>query len=107
LLNLSGEILGLEEICHVLWLRIQVLGVVVVAIVSRANVVHLVGRTALHAARLGLLAGERDPEYVVGVGRETSATNVLLVTSRVDDNRVFWGACVVLVIIRVHLIHPV
>jgi hypothetical protein len=105
LLNLSVEVLGLEEISHVLWLGVQVLGVVVVAVVSGADVVHLVGRTALHAARLGLLAGEGDPENVVGVGRETGATNVLLVTGRVDDDGVLWGACVALVTVPLQLVH--
>jgi hypothetical protein len=62
-------------------------------VLSRANVVHLVGRSALHAARLGLLAGERDPEDAVGVGGEAGAADVLLVAGRVDDNGVLWGAC--------------
>lgn len=76
----------------------------VVAIVSGANVVHLVGGTALHAAGLGLLAGESDPENVVRVGRETGATNILLVTSRINDNGVLWGACTSSVIVSFHLI---
>jgi hypothetical protein len=103
LLNLSVEVLGLEEIGHVLWLGVQVLGVVVVAIVSGADVVHLVGGTTFHAARLGLLAGEGNPENVVGVGRETGATNVLLVAGRVDNDGVLWRACVALVTVTFHL----
>lgn len=35
--------------------------VVGVGVLSRADVVHLVGGTALHAAGLGLLAGELQP----------------------------------------------
>ena len=66
--------------------------VVSVRVVGRANVVHLVGRTTLHAARLGLFAGEGDPENVVGVGREAGAAHVLLVASRVDNNGVLWRA---------------
>lgn len=67
--------------------------VVSVRVVGRAHVVHLVGRTTLHAARLGLFAGESDPENVVGVGREAGAAHVLLVASRVDNDGVLWGAC--------------
>jgi len=67
---------------------------VAVRIICRANVVHLVGGSALHAARLGLLAGEGDPEHIVRVSREAGAAYVLLVTSRVDGDGVLWGACV-------------
>jgi hypothetical protein len=90
------EVLGLEEICHVLWLRVRVLVVMVVVrvrVVCRADVMHLVGGSALHAARLGLFASKSDPEHVVRIGGEASATDVLLVTSRVDNNGVLWGAC--------------
>ena len=93
------EILGLEEISHVLGLGVQIDGVVVivsvtVCIVRGSDVVHLVGRSALHAARLRLIAGEGDPEDAVGVGGETGAADVLLVASRVDGDGVLWGACV-------------
>jgi hypothetical protein len=98
--HLSGEVLGLEEISHVLGLGVQVDGVVVVAvrIVCGPDIVHLVGGSALHAARLGLLAGEGDPEDVVRVGGETGAAYVLLVAGRVDGDRVLWGACVPLAV---------
>jgi hypothetical protein len=98
-LGLLRKVLWLEEIGHVLWLGVQVHGVMAVVsvisvrILGRADVVHLVGGTALHAARLGLVAVESDPENVVGVGGEAGTTNVLLVASRVDDDGVFWGAC--------------
>ena len=74
------HVLGLEEVGHVLWPGVGVLcssisgtlnvvwgiqrTVVVVAVVvgvgvlGGANVVHLVGGSALHAAGLGLFAGE-------------------------------------------------
>jgi hypothetical protein len=90
------EILGLEEIGHVLWLGVGVLVVVVIVrvwIVCGADVMHLVGRSALHAARLGLFASKSDPENVVGVGGETSAADVLFVASRVDNNGILWSAC--------------
>lgn len=92
------EVLRLEEISHVLWLGMFVDWVVVVVmamgILSRADVVHLVGGSALHAAGLGLIAGEGDPENAVGVDGVSGATNVLLVSSGVDDDGVFWGSCV-------------
>jgi hypothetical protein len=95
------EVFRLEEISHVLGLGVLVDGVVVimamavvVRIVRGADVVHLVGGSALHAARLGLLAGEGDPENAVGVGGETGAADVLLVASRVDGDGILWGACV-------------
>ena len=65
---------------------------VTVSILCRAYIVHLVGGTALHAARLRLFASKSDPENVVGVSRETGAANVLLVTGRVDDNGVLRSA---------------
>jgi hypothetical protein len=66
--------------------------VVTVRVICRANVVHLVGGSALHATRLGLLASKGDPEDTVRVDRETGAADVLLVASGVDNNGVFWGA---------------
>lgn len=60
--------------------------VVRVIVIGWAHVVHVVHGTALHAARLGLVTGEGDPENAVRVGGETSATDVLLVTGRVDRN---------------------
>lgn len=109
------KVLGLDEVRHVLGPGVEVLGVVVVVavrvVLSRADVVHLVCRAALHAAGNGLLAGQlrhvsflhicfdcngcsySDPEHVVRVGRATSAANVLLVTSRVDNDGVLHGAC--------------
>jgi hypothetical protein len=71
---------------------------VVVSVLCGAYVVHLVGRAALHAARLRLVASKSDPENVVGIGRETGAANVLLVTSRVDGDGVLRSACVQLAI---------
>jgi hypothetical protein len=106
--SLLREVLGLEEISHVLWLGVEVLDVVVVAvaIVGRAHVVHLVGRTALHAARLRLITGQGDPENVVGVCRETSAADVLLISGRVDNNGVLWGACIPSISILCYLYRP-
>jgi len=59
------EVFRLDEVGHVLWLGwrgavviVAVSVVVRVRVVRRANVVHLVGGTALHAAGLGLVAGE-------------------------------------------------
>lgn len=95
--SLLGKVLGLKEIGHVLWLGVRVLVVVMVVrvrIVCGADVVHLVGGTALHAAGLGLFTGKSDPEDVVRVDGEAGATDVLLVTSGVDDDGVLWGACV-------------
>jgi hypothetical protein len=90
------KVLGLEEVGHVLGLGVQVDGVVVVvavavAIVLGTDVLHLVDGSALHAAGLGLLARESDPENVVRVGREAGATGVLLLTGRVDDDGVLHG----------------
>jgi hypothetical protein len=99
--NLSIEVLGLEEISHVLRLGVRVLGMVVVirvGIICGSNVVHLVGRSALHAAGLGLLASKGDPEHAVRVGRVAGAANVLLVAGRVDGDGVLWGACARLVL---------
>jgi hypothetical protein len=97
--SLLGKVLGLKEIRHVLRLRVQVDGVVVMTVwvIFRANVVHLVGGSALHAARLGLLTGKSDPENVVRIGGEAGATDVLLVASGVDNNGVLWGTCTYLV----------
>jgi hypothetical protein len=93
--NLLGEVLGLEKICHVLWLWVQVDWVVVMTVwvVFRTNVVHLVRGSALHAARLGLLTGKSNPEHVVRIGREAGAADVLLVAGRVDNNGILWRAC--------------
>lgn len=95
------EVFGLEEISHVLGLGVLVDGVVVVVtvtvvvrIVRGADVVHLVSGPALHAARLGLLAGKSDPKDAVGVDGETGAADVLLVASRVDGDGVLWSACI-------------
>jgi hypothetical protein len=74
----------------------RVVVVVSMRVIGWANVVHLVGGSTLHAARLGLLAGEGDPENAMGVDREAGAADVLLVTGRVDDNGVLWGACTLL-----------
>lgn len=90
------EVFGLKEISHVLWLGMGIL--VVVPVVMRmgvfcwAYVVHLVRGAALHASRLRLITGESDPKNAVGVGRVTSASNILLVTGRVDNNGVLWSA---------------
>jgi hypothetical protein len=70
--------------------------VVSVRVIGWANIVHLVGGSTLHAARLGLLASEGDPENAVGVDGKAGAADVLLVTGRVDDNGVLWGACTAL-----------
>jgi hypothetical protein len=67
--------------------------VVAVRVVSRADVVHLVRGSALHAAGLGLLAGKSDPKNAVRVDRETGAADVLLVAGRVDNDGVLWSAC--------------
>lgn len=40
----------------------------------------------------------RDPEHVVRVSGAASATNVLLVTSRVDNDGVLEGACISLAV---------
>lgn len=95
------EVFWLEEISHVLGLGVLVHGVVVIVavtvvvrIVRGADVVHLVGGSALHAARLRLLTAQSDPEDAVGVGRETGAADVLLVTGRVDGDGVLWRACI-------------
>lgn len=65
--RLCVEIFRLDKVGHVLGLRwrgavviVTVTVVVRVRVVRRANVVHLVGRTALHASGLGLFAGELD-----------------------------------------------
>lgn len=65
----------------------------VVSVCCMTNIVHLVDGAALHAAGLGLVASEGDPENVVRVGREASASDVLLVTGRVDGNRVLHSTC--------------
>lgn len=57
-----------------------------VVIIGGSNVVHVVNRTTLHAAALRLVAGEGDPQNVVRIGRVAGATDVLLVTGRVDSN---------------------
>ena len=86
--------------------------VVGVGVLGGADVVHLVGGTALHAAGLGLVAGELwrvshlqvqcdmrasygDPQDVVRVNGVAGATDVLLLTGRVDDDGVLRGACAV------------
>jgi hypothetical protein len=95
--NLNVHILGLQEVGHVLGLGVWVLGVVVVirvGVVCGANVVHLVDGAALHAARLGLLAGEGDPEDAVRVGGVAGATDVLLVAGSVDGDGFIHRACV-------------
>ena len=81
--SLYLHVLGLEEVGHVLGPRVLVLDVVVVmrVVVCRANVLHLVNGSALHAAGLRLFTGEGDPENVVRVGGVAGATDVLLVTS--------------------------
>jgi hypothetical protein len=65
-----------------------------VGIIRRADIVHLVRGSALHAASLGLLARKRDPKDVVRVDRVAGATDVLLVAGGVDDDGVFWRACI-------------
>jgi hypothetical protein len=95
--SLYLHVLGLEEVGHVLGPGVFVHGVVVVVIVRvvcRANVLHLVHGSALHAARLGLLTGKGDPEDIVRIGGEAGATNVLLVTGRVDGDGVLHRACI-------------
>jgi hypothetical protein len=67
--------------------------VIVMRVVCRANVVHLVGGSTLHATRLGLVTRECDPEDAVRVDGEAGAADVLLVAGRVDDDGVLWGAC--------------
>jgi hypothetical protein len=67
--------------------------VVCMRVVCRADVVHLVRRTALHAASLRLLAGQGDPEHAVRARRKASASAVLLVTGRVNNDRVLRGTC--------------
>ena len=66
--------------------------VVRVRVLRWSDIVHLVGRSALHAARHGLLAGEGDPEDVVRVGGAARAADVLFVTGGVDDDGVLGGA---------------
>jgi hypothetical protein len=68
--------------------------VIVVGVVRRANVMHLVSGTTLHAARLGLIARECDPEDTVRVDGEAGAADVLLIAGRIDDDGVLWGACI-------------
>lgn len=67
--------------------------IVGVWVVGRADIVHLVRRAALHAARHGLLAAQSDPDDVVRVSRAASAANVLLLASGVDDDGVLEGSC--------------
>ena len=97
--RLQLGVFGLDKVCHVLgpWVWVLVVPVVVVvpvAVLCRSNVVHLVRGSALHAARLGLLARERDPDDIVRISRASSAPHILLVARRVDHNRVLHGACV-------------
>lgn len=73
--------------------ELTVVGVVIrVVVVCGADVVHVVDGAALHAAGLGLIAGESDPEDVVRIRGKTSATDVLLVTGRVDVDGVLHRA---------------
>jgi hypothetical protein len=65
-----------------------------VGIIRRADIVHLVRGSALHATSLGLLARKRDPEDVVRVDRVAGAADVLLVAGGVDDDGVVWRACI-------------
>ena len=84
---------------------------VVVVIVGRANILHLVDATALGAPLHGALAGHlmwtcqqttniakskptyAEPDDVVGVGRDTGAAGVLLVTRGPDEHGVRDGSC--------------
>jgi len=72
--------------------RPTMVSVVVRVVVGRANIMHLVRRTALHAASHGLFTGKGDPEHFVRVGRAAGAANVLLVAGGIDHNGVLHGA---------------
>lgn len=67
--------------------------VVVIVRVLGTNVIHLVDTTALGAALDGAVARAGEPDDVVGVGRVAGATEVLLVTVRLDNNGVVEGSC--------------
>lgn len=65
---------------------------VLVVGLRRANVLQLVDRAALGAALNRAVAGGGEPDDVVGVGRAAGATDVLLVTEALDDDRVVESA---------------
>ena len=69
--------------------------VVAVSVVGllRTDVVHLVDGAALGAALDRAVARHGQPVDDVRVGGAAGATDVLLVTGRVDDDGVLWGAC--------------
>jgi hypothetical protein len=70
---------------------LAVVTVVVVAL-SRTNIIHLVDRTTLRAALDRTIARHGQPSNNVRVSRAASATNILLVTERANDDGFLHGA---------------
>lgn len=67
--------------------------VVPVAVVHRADILHLVDGAALRAALDGAVARGGEPEDDVRVGGAAGAADVLLVAEGLDDDGVREGAC--------------
>lgn len=80
-------VLGLDKVGKGLGLLVAVV-VVAVVVVLRSDVLHLVDAAALGASLNGALAVHAQPGNDVRVGGVTSATGVLLITSRLDHDGV-------------------
>lgn len=84
----------LDKIGHGLGLLIDVFimstvaVVVSVAIILWADIFHLIVASALGAALSRAFAGSHQPDDNMRVCRATGAANVLLITERLDNNRV-------------------
>lgn len=88
-------VLGLDKVGKALGLLVPVVVVamaVVVVIIGGANILHLVNAAALRAPLDRAFAGHAEPNDVVGISRNTSASGVLLLASGADEDRVLDGS---------------
>lgn len=101
--TLQVPVLRLDVISHSLrvlvgsWVVVvMTVGVIIMAVVvrvlSRPAVVHLVDAAALWAALDWTVAGDGEPEGIVGVNWESSASKISLFTERFDDDGILHGS---------------
>lgn len=69
-----------------MWLRVvlAVTVIIMVVVIGRPKVLHLVDATAFWAALYGTVAGDGEPDGVVGVSGVTSAAKVPILVNKVS-----------------------
>jgi len=86
----TSGVLWADVVSEGLWLFVTV--VIVVSVVLSSDVVHLVDGSALDAALVWAVLGDGEPFGLVRINRETSASEVLFLAHRLNDNWVLHGS---------------